>query len=111
MCVLGPRLISEPTDFNCTKGYGNALWDMYCTLDNGNVTENLEECDPYFAQHNLTLKKSILGLASGVFMSEWGGGGPLGGGGGGGVPLSDFMSCVEMEGRGGEDPYHLMEFC
>lgn len=71
MCLLGPRLLAEPTDGNCTKGYGNALWEMYCSLGNGTVAENITDCDPYFAQHDLTLNKSILGLASGIFMGRF----------------------------------------
>ena len=67
--MLGPRLLASPTDGNCTKGYGNALWEMYCSV-NGTVQEDLNDCDPYFAKHNLTLKQSILGLASGIFMGK-----------------------------------------
>ncbi|KAA0199700.1 hypothetical protein HAZT_HAZT011396 [Hyalella azteca] len=74
MCTLGPRLLAEPKDGNCSKGVGNALWRMYCATGDepGQYSENITDCDEYFVAHDLQLRRSILGLSSGVFMENLG---------------------------------------
>lgn len=68
MCLLGPRLLSYVN--NCTKEPGGDLWNIYCKMENGSSYEDAV-CDEYFLTHNVTQRRSIVGLASGVFIGKF----------------------------------------
>ncbi|KAK7012939.1 hypothetical protein SK128_009935, partial [Halocaridina rubra] len=71
MCILGARLLSQVS--NCTKDPEGDLWSIYCPKDeNGTVTQNITDCDPYFREHNLTMRRAIVGLSSNVFVENIG---------------------------------------
>lgn len=61
MCVLGKRLLKDIAVDNCTKEAGGPLYNIFCPSG---------ECDPYFAEHNVTLVQGIKGLKSGVFFDN-----------------------------------------
>lgn len=68
MCLLGPRLLSYVN--NCTREVGGDLWNIYCKMENGTVSMDTADCDEYFLAHNVSVRKSIVGLASGVFIGK-----------------------------------------
>ncbi|RXG67811.1 Solute carrier family 12 member 6, partial [Armadillidium vulgare] len=68
MCVLGHRLLSYVK--NCTKEPGGDLWNIYCRMDNDSTSYEDAVCDDYFSSHNISIRKSIKGLASGVFVEN-----------------------------------------
>jgi solute carrier family 12 (potassium/chloride transporter), member 4/6 len=65
MCVLGERLLKDIPLENCTKDAGSPLWDLFC---DDPVT--MTGCDSYFQANNVSLRRGIKGLASGVFFGE-----------------------------------------
>ncbi|XP_064090333.1 solute carrier family 12 member 4-like isoform X2 [Macrobrachium nipponense] len=70
MCILGARLLSQVQ--NCSKEPDGDMWNIYCAKGNGSVATNITDCDPYFRDHNTTLRPAILGLASSVFTKNLG---------------------------------------
>ncbi|KAK2580350.1 hypothetical protein KPH14_001246 [Odynerus spinipes] len=63
MCILGKRLLKDLDVLTeCNKNVGGHLHNLYC----GNSTE----CDPYYADNNVTIINGIRGLASGVFLEN-----------------------------------------
>ncbi|KAB7493728.1 Solute carrier family 12 member 6 [Armadillidium nasatum] len=68
MCVLGHRLLSYVK--NCTKEPGGDLWNIYCRMDNDTTSYEDAVCDDYFASHNVSIHRSIVGLASGAFVDN-----------------------------------------
>ncbi|XP_024081059.1 solute carrier family 12 member 4 isoform X3 [Cimex lectularius] len=66
MCVLGNRLLKDISPENCTKE--GQMFDIFCTKNGSVVT-----CDPYYENHEVTVRNGIMGLASGVFFDNLGG--------------------------------------
>jgi hypothetical protein len=62
MCVLGNRLLQEDGSGNCTKKYGNELYNSFCKP---NELDGIM-CDPYYEANEPKLFTGIRGLASGV---------------------------------------------
>ncbi|XP_065219429.1 solute carrier family 12 member 4 isoform X3 [Planococcus citri] len=57
MCVFGTRLMQMNDTRNCTKEF---LRPFFCT------NHSQSSCDPYFLNHQTSIRKGIQGLASGV---------------------------------------------
>lgn len=76
MCLLGNRLLAEEHSGNCTKEEGSPLWNMYCKYvdvlvdshGGRNRTVKTPQCDPYFETHDVTRRRGIHGLSSGIFL-------------------------------------------
>lgn len=68
--MLGARLLKQVS--NCTKDRDGELWKIYCDKGNDTYATDEADCDQYFHDHNVTLRKSIVGLSSGVFSCELG---------------------------------------
>ncbi|XP_043272459.1 solute carrier family 12 member 7 isoform X2 [Venturia canescens] len=65
MCVLGKRLLKDIEISQCSKN-SVELQKIFCH-------NSTRHCDPYFAEHNVTVVNGIRGLASGVFLENiWG---------------------------------------
>ncbi|XP_073999201.1 solute carrier family 12 member kcc isoform X3 [Rhodnius prolixus] len=67
MCVLGTRLLKAVDSNNCTKEVGGAVYEIFCNVNGSSVI-----CDPYFENHEVSVRNGIQGLASGVFFDNIG---------------------------------------
>lgn len=65
MCVLGKRLVKDVVLSECNKTIGGTLHQIFC----GNGT-NMNTCDSYYRDHNVSIVRGIKGLSSGVFFGE-----------------------------------------
>lgn len=66
MCVLGKRLVKDINMTECNKTLGGALHTIFC----GNNSLSMENCDPYYREHNVSIVRGIKGLSSGVFFGK-----------------------------------------
>jgi potassium/chloride transporter 4/5/6 len=67
MCVLGKRLLKDISISDCHKKPHSPLYSIFC----GNSSaENLDSCDPYFVENNVSQVRGIKGLSSGVFLGK-----------------------------------------